>query len=164
MKLLRTIATVFYYAELEHPDRAKIVWLYDENIDYLQGKHIPLFIFALAIFFTLFLPFNFLLLCSPYSQRVSGRMYQSHIKSSLYTTFVGWYDDYRILALMDAYSAPYNLEYRYWTGLLLLIRCALFLVFAVNALGNPSTNMLAIATATLGLPVLMRLFIKERIY
>ena len=126
-----------------------------ENIDYLQGKHIPLFIFALAIFLILFLPFNFLLLCSPYLQRVSGRMYRSHITSSLYKIFVGWYDDYRILALMDAYNAPYNLEYRYWTGLFLLIRCALFLVFAVNALGNPSTNMLAIATAILGLLILI---------
>ena len=165
MKLLRTIATIFFYAEIEHPDgAAKKVWLYDGNISYLQGKHIPLFIFAVAIFLIFFLPFNFLLLCSPYLQRVSGRMYQSHIKSSLYKIFVGWYEDHRIQAFMDAYNAPYNLEYRYWTGLFLLIRCALFLIFAVNALGNPSTNMLAIATATLGLLVLMRLFIKGRVY
>ena len=164
MKLLRTIAAIFYYAKLEHPDGAKKVWLYDGNIDYLQGKHIPLFIFALVIFLIFFLPFNFLLLCSPYLRRVLGRMYQSQIKSSLYKIFVGWYDDYRIQAFMDAYNAPYNLEYRYWTGLFLLIRCALFLVFAVNALGNPSTNMLAIAIATLGLLVLMRLFVKGRVY
>ena len=65
---------------------------------------------------------------------------------------------------MDAYNAPYNLEYWYRTGLFLLICCALFFVFAVIALGNPSTNMLAIATATLGLLVLMRLFIKGRVY
>ena len=65
---------------------------------------------------------------------------------------------------MDAYNAPYNLEYRHWTGLFLLIRCALFLAFAVNALGNPSTNMLAIITAILGLFVLMQLFIKGRVY
>ena len=111
MKLFCTIATIFYYAEIEHPERAKKVWLYDGNVDYLQGKNIPLFIFALAIFLIFFLPFNFLLLCSPYLQRVSGRMYRSHIKNSLLKVFVGWYNDYRIQAFMDAYNAPYNLEY-----------------------------------------------------
>ena len=163
-KLLRTIATVFYFAKVEYPDGVKKVWLYDGNITYLQGKHIPLFIFALIVFLVFFLPFNLLLLCSPYLQRLSGRTYQSPAKSLLYKVIVGWYEDHRVQAFMDAYNAPYNMEHRYWTGLFLLVRCVLFLVFAVNALGDPSNNLLAIATAILGLLLLTRLFIKGRVY
>ena len=57
---------------------------------------------------------------------------------------------------MDAYHAPYAREHRYWTGLLLLLRCALFLVFAFNVLGDDSTNLLAIATVMFALGILTR--------
>ena len=33
---------------------------------------------------------------------------------------------------MDAYHAPYSRRHRYWTGLMLLTRCILFLAFATN--------------------------------
>ena len=45
--------------DIEHPDRAKEVWLYNGNDDFLQGTHVPLFIIAFAIFLTLSLPFCF---------------------------------------------------------------------------------------------------------
>ena len=34
------------------------------------------------------------------------------------------------ISIMDAYHAPYNRKHRYWTGLMLLTRCVLFLAFA----------------------------------
>ena len=34
------------------------------------------------------------------------------------------------VSIMDAYHAPYNNRHRYWTGLMLLSRCVLFLAFA----------------------------------
>ena len=40
-KLLRTIVTVFSFTVLEGKKSA--VWLYDGNVLYLQGKHVPLF-------------------------------------------------------------------------------------------------------------------------
>ena len=49
---------------------------------------------------------------------------------------------------MDAYHAPYKKECRYWTGFLLLVRCALFLVFALNILGDASGSLLAITSVT----------------
>jgi len=38
----------------------------------------------------------------------------------------------------------YKDKYRFWTGFLLLIRCILFVTFAVNILGAPGVNLLAI--------------------
>ena len=40
----------------------------------------------------------------------------------------------KIKPFMDAYHAPYKKDTRYWTGLLLLVRCVIFLTFAVNSL------------------------------
>ena len=47
-KLLRIIITVLQSTELHFPyNSVRKVWLYDGNVDYLKGKHIPLFIAAL---------------------------------------------------------------------------------------------------------------------
>jgi len=48
----------------------------------------------------------------------------------------------RLKPLLDAYTGPYKDKYRFWTGLLLLVRAVLFLAIAVNALGDPSLNLL----------------------
>ena len=55
---------------------------------------------------------------------------------------------------LDAYHAPYTDKHRYWTGLMLMLRFVLFLISAVNALGDPSVNLLAIACTTATLPTL----------
>ena len=52
---------------------------------------------------------------------------------------------------LDAYTGPYKNKYRYWTGFLLLVRVALFLVFAANVLGDPGINLLIIVICTAGL-------------
>ena len=56
-------------------------------------------------------------------------------------------------AILDAYHAPYKPKHRYWTGLLLLVRCALFLILAFNISGNESVNLLVISSATFGIIV-----------
>ena len=163
-KLLRTIITAFYFAELEYPNSERVtVWLYDGNIVYLRGKHIPLFIFALFVFLIIFIPYNLLLVLDQYLHRQAGQMYDSETKTAINKKLFGWYEYYRIHSFVEAYTAPYNTQYRHWTGLLLLIRCILFLVFAFNALGNPSTNLLMISSFTLCLVVLTRL-LQGRIY
>ena len=50
----------------------RMVWLYDANIDYLSGKHIPLFIVAVLIFLFLFLPYTLLLLFGQWLQAMSN--------------------------------------------------------------------------------------------
>ena len=71
-KVLRTLIAVFYITYLEYPANSTRVWLYDASIDYLVGKHIPLFLVALLVFF-LFLPYTLLLLCGQWLQAYQTR-------------------------------------------------------------------------------------------
>ena len=51
--------------------------------------------------------------------------------------------------LFDAYTGPFKFRHRYWTGLLLLARVFLFLVFSLNSSNDPSINQLTIAISML---------------
>ena len=70
---------------------------------------------------------------------------------------VGWCRDYRVQLFMMAYTAPYDVKYHFWTGMFLMLRCVLFLVFASNA---STTNLLAITTTTLELLFLLEFLIE----
>ena len=145
-KMLRTIITALSFTSLEYPDESLVpVWLFDGNIGYLSGKHIPLFVAALVALFFLFLPYTLFLLV--------GHWLQAWSQMSIFS----WANHRMLKPFMDAYHAPYQLKHRYWAGLLLLLRCALFLTFAFNALGDASINLLAITSASLGLLVVTRL-------
>ena len=129
-KLLRIIIMVFSSTELVYPDGYhRRVWLYDGNVDYLTGKHIPLFIAALILLILISIPFTVTLLCIQWLQKLSNRKVLFWVR--------------RLQPLFDAYTGPYKIKHRYWIGLLLLIRVCLFLVFSFNTSGNPLINMLA---------------------
>ena len=136
-KILRTLITVLYITYLEYPKHNRMVWLYDANIDYLSGKHIPLFLVAMLVFLFLFLPYSLLLLIGQWLLAVS------HLR------FFSWVN--RLKPFMDSYHAPYKAKHRYWPGLLLVLRFVLLLVFAFQF--NPrqdraSINLLAILVGT----------------
>ena len=110
-----------------------MVWLYAANIDYLSGKHIPLFLVAVFFFLFLFLPYTLLLLFGQWLLAIS------HLR------LFSWVN--RLKPFMDAYHAPFKAKHRYWPGLLLVLRFVLLLVFAFQF--NPqqdraSINLLAI--------------------
>ena len=139
MKILRTLITVLYVTDLEYPTHNRMVWLFDANIDYLSGKHIPLFLVAVFVFLFLFLPYTFLLLFGQWLQAIS------HLR------LFSWVNNTRLKAFMDSYHAPYKAKHRYWPGLLLVLRFVLLLVFAFQF--NPqqdrvSINLLAILVGT----------------
>ena len=47
-KVLHTLISASSFADLDYPDNSiRRVWLHDANIDYLLGKHLPLFLMAL---------------------------------------------------------------------------------------------------------------------
>ena len=144
-KLLRTVIAVLSYTSLEYPNNKQIaVWLYDGNVRYLSGKHIPLFTAAMVCLIFLFLPYTMLLIFSQWLQAKSHLKIFSRINSRYVKPF------------LDAYHAPYTNNHRYWTGLMLLLRFVLFLVSAVNVLGDPSVNLLAIASITAAiLPIIL---------
>ena len=56
-KLLRMIISVTCYTRITYSDgHTKAVWLYDGNIDYLEGKHITLFVATLILIIILSVP------------------------------------------------------------------------------------------------------------
>ena len=113
----------------------KFVWLYDGNVDYLQGKHVTVFLIGVFILIVVSLPFTTLLFFVQCLQKIS------HHK---YCTWV-----WKMQPLFDAYTGPYKSKFRYWTGLLLLIRVVLYTVYAMNIDGDPSINLLATTIAIL---------------
>ena len=151
-KLLRAVFVALSYTYLEYPNNSHVaVWLYDGNIRYLSGKHIPLFIAAMVCLIFLFLPYTMLLIISQWLQAKSKMKIFSCISSP------------KVMPFLDAYHAPYSNTHRYWTGLMLLLRFVLFLIFTVNALGDPSVNLLATASTTVAILTLLAIY-KTRIY
>ena len=138
-KILRTLIAVFYITYLEYPTYNRGVWLYDANIGYLSGKHIPLFIVAVLVLLFLFLPYTLLLLFSQWLQSIS------HLR------LFSWVNSARLKPFMDSYHAPYKAKHRYWPGLLLVLRFVLLLVFALNPRQDPGVNLLAIVLTTASL-------------
>ena len=137
-KLFRTVIAALSYTSLEYPKNSHIaVWLYDGNIRYLSGKHIPLFTIAMLCLAFLFFPYMMLLIFSQWLQA------KSKFK------IISWINSPKVKPFLDAYHAPYTDKHRYWTGLMLLLRFILFLISAVNALGDPSVNLLAIVSTTI---------------
>ena len=131
-KVLRTLISAIYVTYLEFPTYDRGVWLYDANIDYLVGKHIPLFMMAVLVFVFLFLPYTLLLLFGQWLQAIS------HLR------FFSWFNSAKLHAFMDSYHAPYKAKHRYWPGLLLVLRFILLVVFAFDPQQNPSVDLLAI--------------------
>ena len=133
-KILRTIINAINVTYLEYPTYNKGVWLYDANVNYLGGKHIPLFLVAMFFFLFLFLPYTVLLLFGQWLQAISHRR------------LFAWVN--RLKPFLDSYHAPYKPKHRYWPGLLLVLRFAHLLVLTLNSRQDPSVNLLAIQVGT----------------
>ena len=133
-KLFRAVLTVISFTYIQGFDGSSIaVWLYDGNVRYLSGKHIPLFVFALLIMLLLIIPYTGILLFFPYLQRYSKNR------------VLFWINDHRFKPFLQSYYAPLKDKYRSWVGLLLVLRLCLLIVFVSNSLGDPSINLFAIA-------------------
>ncbi len=131
-KILKIIIEVYAFVDLDYPNNGKsTVWLKDANVPYLETKHLFLAVVTTLILVFLFLPYTLLLLLSYKLYRFTGR------KPFLWLN--------TIKPLLDSYYAPYNLQTRYWSGFLLLVRCALYVVFSSSSLGGTTMSLLAIA-------------------
>ena len=142
-KLQRAIITTFSFTYINNyfTDGSSLaIWLYDGNVPFLQGKHIALFTMALAVTLLFILPFTLLVLLAPCIQAWSNHMPLQWIHI-------------RFKPLLDAYQAPFKDKFRYWAGLMLVVRNILFIIFAFNTLGDPNINLAVTATAML--PLLM---------
>jgi predicted outer membrane repeat protein len=130
-KILKVTIDVFSFVHLDYPrNKTAVVWLKDGNVPYLQSWHLLLAVVTSLVFVLLFLPYTFLLLLGYKLHRFSGR------KSCRWLN--------RLKPLLDSYYAPYKTHTRYWTGFLLLVRCAMYIVFSFNSLGATDKSLFAI--------------------
>ena len=138
-KVLCTIISSLSYTSLEYPDGSlQNVWLSDGDVLYFKQKdHVILGVFAVLVLCILFLPYTFLMFFGHKLLAHSNRW------------FLSWINE--IMPFLDAYYAPFKQEHRYWIGLLLFVRCALFLTFAFNTLGSDNLNLIIITSVTAGL-------------
>ena len=138
-KILRILITVFSFTTLTGSQGYhSVVWLADGNIKYFEPKHAILFLVALLVLLLLGVPYTLILTAAPWIQR-SRFLWVS----SLYNKFK---------PLFDAYMGPYKDSCRYWTGMLLLVRVVLTVLFSsignTNTVAGPQLNLLFLSIAS----------------
>ena len=151
-KLLQSSIVALAYTQLDYPDNKTNVWLYDANITYFKGKHIYLAVVAILVIAVLILPYTLLLTFGYRLLAYSNRRY------------CFWFNTFK--PFLDPYYAPFNGKTRYWNGFLLTVCGGLYVGFSINALGDPSANLVAISVIFLVLAVIPWLGhrIYERLY
>ena len=120
---------------------SSLLWLLDGNVAYFKGRHIPLFGMGLVVTVVFGILFTLLLLLAPCLQANSNRKWLRWVL--------------RCKPFLDSYQAPYKDNFRFWTGLTLLLRLALFIVFSANSLGDPRLNLFAIILVTSVIPIIL---------
>ena len=148
-KLLRTVIAAVSFTFIGVHDGSYItVWLHDGNIEYFSLEHTPLFLTAIFFVVLYILPLTLLVLLAPCLQA------RSHHKAFKWVN--------RLKPFLDAYQGPYSNKFRYWTGLLLIVRMPLFLIYASNYENDPSMNFFW-TVMILG-PITMFCLIKRKVY
>ena len=147
-KLLRTIIAALAFTFIEFEDQSYItVWRMDGNLEYFTPRHTALFLVALLFAFAYILPLTLLVQLAPCLQA------RSHHK------VFKWVN--RLKPFLDAYQGPYSDKFRFWTGLLLISRVVLFIVYASNYESDPSLSFFCTIAVTAPLAVVL---IKTAVY
>ena len=140
-KLQRTLVTIFSFTTLKYSSGVvHYVWLYDANVQYLKGKHLILFMAGVLVLLFLILPYTFALTFFQCLQACSAHR------------VCRWVN--RLKPVFDSYAGPYKDRYRMWTGLLLVTRTVLLILFSFNFTGSPNFNYFVILVTSLALLLL----------
>ena len=132
-KLLSITITALSSAVLHYPGgKHETVWLPDGNVKYFHGKHIPLFLVALLIVI-IGLPYTILLF-----------LWQWIVCAPRWKVF-NWTRNTKLNAFISSHHVPHNSKYRYWTGLLLLVRVILYITASATVSSNPQSLPLMIS-------------------
>ena len=129
-KLLSVTITALSFAVLDYPDGSReTVWLPDGNVPYFRGKHVALVLIALLIILV-GVPYTILLF-----------LWQWLVRAPEWKVF-NWTRNTKLNAFISVHHSPYNSKYRYWTGLLLLVRVILCITASVTVSRDPQTSLL----------------------
>ena len=150
-KFLSNIVASMSFAVLKYQGNiSRVVWLPDASVGYLKGKHVVLFIVALFILLA-GVAYTVILLCWQWLLR-----YQNW-------KVLSWMKYQKLCHFVEPYHAPFTVEHRYWTGLLLLVRVLLYVIAAFNVNGDPHLPLLAIVV-TVGSLLLIKGILVAQIY
>ena len=149
-KIQRAIisALSFTFIHEEHGD-SFAVWVFDGNMSFLSGKHIPLFLTSVLFLVAFILPLTLLLLSESCLHKIQ------HYRIVRIMTW--------LKPLLDAYQGPYKVSFRFWTGFMLVIRSLLLVSIALNVSGDPGINLFVIILVT-SFTVLAGLFKSGGVY
>ena len=117
-KLSRTVTNALMMNTLKCGEYKWNVWNVDGNIRYLSVRHTILFIVSL-LFLVTGLVYTILVFSSQWLQRYSGKCCKSTRDPVV-----------RLKPFIDAYTGPFKDKYRFWTGLCLIVRLILTVVFS----------------------------------
>ncbi len=148
---LRLILEIFSFTTIKYPNSTnETVWLSDASVKYLQGKHIPLFLTGLTIFI-IGIAYTFILFSWQWLLHAPNIMVFKWIKNT------------KLHGFIETYHAPYKPKYRYWTGLLLLLRILLNILITVNVSGSPRYNLLTTGII-ITLLIMLKTYIGNKVY
>ena len=151
-KMVRATIVAVHFKVLYHldpngnTDTITLCWYSDSNIQYMNGKHIPLGVIGVILGFCL-LPFAFILLFSDLLNRIKCCNFLWKLKPFL-----------------DAYTGPYTNEGRYWTGLLLVVRVVLFAASGFNHSNGITSLNVTIANMVVVFLLILPWLIRTGIY
>ena len=146
-KLLRTVTKSLMINTIECGHTKWNVWNVDSNILYLSGKHIVLFSISL-VFLIIGVIYTGLVFSSQWLQRYSGKCCKGTRDPVV-----------KLKPLIDAYTGPYKDKYRFWTGLGLIVRILLTVIFTFT-----SEKSLALNNFFVSLTILLAIPLGSRVY
>ena len=148
-KLSHTVANALMMNTLQCREYKWSVWNVDGNIDYLGGKHAVLFAVSL-LFLVTGLVYTGLVFSSQWLQRYSGKCCKSTRDPVV-----------QLKPLIDAYTGPFKDKYRFWTGLCLIVRLMLTVVFSFTTTLQSKLNNYIILLIFIGMILLL---VSGRVY
>ncbi len=135
-KLFRIITNVFTKADISDSNGSiRKVWSLDGNIEYgITPGHIVLMLVALLFMLLFWMPFTLTLFLVPFLKAKSDRQPLRWIN-----TFMPFFD-----AFYGAFYSPFKdkQQHQVWTGILLISRVMILIVFSETSTSNPSANIL----------------------
>ena len=137
-KILQTVTNALSMSQLNCSDTLLKVWSVDGNIGYFSGKHLILVVFSGCVLIV-GVVYPVLVLFAPLLERYSDRCIPHN-----------WNPVSKLKPLLDAYGGPYRDSHRYWTGVTLLVRLLVTIVFSFTSGRLVFLNSIIIAITVQG--------------
>ena len=138
-KILQTVTNALAMSQLNCNGTLLKVWSVDGNIDYFSVQHLILVIFSGCVLIV-GVAYPLLVLFAPLLERYSDKCVPSN-----------WNPVSKMKPLLDAYGGPYKDRHRYWTGVTLLVRLLVTIVFSFTSGRLIFLNSVIIAVTVQGM-------------